>query len=204
MSIELLVTAGIETLLNQLINADKQTKQKLALLQGKSLQVNIAECSKPLYFIFSSQIDVLTNFDTDASCVMDIKLSTLPRLQDNSQFTQLIKEGELDIQGDPMVASKFSMLLRELDIDWEEHLSRFTGDIGAHKLVQGAKSSRSWVSRNSAIARMNIAEYLIEEIRIAPGALEIANFCDEVEELEKDSRKLEMRLAKLAQRIKIK
>lgn len=200
MSIELLVTAGIETVINQLINADKQTKQKLASLQGKSLQVNIAECPKPLYFIFSSQVDVLTRFDADADCVMDMKLSTLPRLQDNSQFTQLIKDEELDIQGDPMVASKFSMLLRELDIDWEEHLSRFTGDIGAHKLVQGAKSSRDWLLRNSEIARMNIAEYLIEEIRLAPGALEIANFCDEVTELEQDCRKLEVRLALLAQK----
>ena len=176
MSIELLVIAGIEAVINQLINADKQTKQKLASLQGKSLQVNIAECPKPLYFIFSSQIDVLTHFDADADCVMDMKLSTLPRLQDNSQFTQLIKDEELDIQGDPMVASKFSMLLRELDIDWEEHLSRFTGDIGAHKLVQGAKTSRSWLLRNSEIARMNIAEYLIEEIRLAPGCVRDRKF----------------------------
>lgn len=200
MSIELLVTAGIETILNQLISADKQATQKLLSLKGKSLQVNVSECAKPLYFIFSHQVDVLTSFDADADCCMDIKLSTLPRLQDNSQFTQLIKEGELDIQGDPMIASKFSMILRELDIDLEEHLSRFVGDVGAHKLFEGAKSGRSWLKDNSAIARMNIAEYLIEEIRIAPGALEIANFCDEVSELVDDFRHVEKRLAALSQK----
>lgn len=194
MSVELLVTAGIETLLNQLVAADKAAPSKLATLKGKTLKVNIAEFSKPLFFIFSQQIDVLTKSDVDADCTMDISVSALPRLQDNSQFTSLIKEGRLDIQGDPMVASKFSMLVRELNIDWEEHLSRFFGDIAAHKLVLSARSGQEWFKTNTAIARMNMAEYLIEEIRIAPGALEIANFCDEVSEIETDTRQFEARL----------
>lgn len=194
MSVELLVTAGIETLLNQLVAADKAAPSKLATLKGKILKVNIAEFSKPLFFIFSQQIDVLTKSDVDADCTMDISVSALPRLQDNSQFTSLIKEGRLDIQGDPMVASKFSMLVRELNIDWEEHLSRFLGDIAAHKLVLSARSGQEWFKTNTAIARMNMAEYLIEEIRIAPGALEIANFCDEVSEIETDTRQFEARL----------
>lgn len=194
MSVELLVTAGIETLLNQLVAADKAAPSKLATLKGKILKVNIAEFSKPLFFIFSQQIDVLTKSDVDADCTMDISVSALPRLQDNSQFTSLIKEGRLDIQGDPMVASKFSMLVRELNIDWEEHLSRFLGDIAAHKLVNSARSGQEWFKTNTAIARMNMAEYLIEEIRIAPGALEIANFCDEVSEVETDTKQFEARL----------
>ncbi len=196
---EMLVTAGIETLLNQLLKADANSALKLQSLRGKVLQVNIAELPKPLYFIFSSQIDVLAKFDAEPDCCMDIKLTALPRLQDSSQFTALIKEGELDMQGDPMVASKFSMILKELEIDWEEHLSRYTGDIAAHKLFQSAQSGQAWLQNNVLIARQNLAEYLIEEIRLAPGALEIADFCDEVSELEQYCKQLEMRLARLSQ-----
>lgn len=200
MPIEMLVTAGIETFLNQLLKADTNAVDKIASLKGKVLQVNIAELPKPLYFIFSSQIDVLVKYDGRADCCMDIKLSSLSRLQDSSQFTALIKEGELDMRGDPMIASKFSIILKELDIDWEEHLSRYTGDVAAHKLLQTAKSSQAWLQKNMTIARHNVAEYLIEEIRLAPGALEIANFCDEVNELEQQCKQFEMRLALLSRK----
>jgi ubiquinone biosynthesis protein UbiJ len=197
---EMLVTAGIETLLNQLLKADANSTLRLQSLRGKVLQVNIAELPKPLYFIFSSQIDVLAKFDAEPDCCMDIKLTALPRLHDSSQFTALIKEGELDMRGDPMVASKFSMILKELEIDWEEHLSRYTGDIAAHKLFQTAQSGQAWLQNNVLIARQNMAEYLIEEIRLAPGALEIADFCDEVSELEQYCKQLEMRLARLSRK----
>ena len=200
MSIEMLVTAGIETLLNQLLKADSHALQRLQSLKGKVLQVNIAELPKSLFFVFSSQIDVLASFAGAADCRMDIKLASLPRLQDSSQFTALIKEGQLDMQGDPMVASKFSIILKELNIDWEEHLARYTGDVAAHKLVMGAKSGQRWLQSNMLIARQNMAEYLIEELRLAPGALEIADFCDEVSELELQCKKFEMRLALLAQK----
>lgn len=200
MSMEMLVTAGIETLLNQLLNADVNAKQKIQSLSGKILLVNISELDKPLYFIFSQQVDILTRYEATPDCSMELKVAALPRLSDSSQFTALIKEGLLDIHGDPMIASKFSMLLKELDIDWEEHLSRYTGDVAAHKLMSGAKTGQNWLVSNLAIARLNLAEYLIEEIRLAPGALEIVDFCDEVAELEADCQRLQIRLERLANR----
>ena len=45
----------------------------------------------------------------------------------------------------------FSALLGELDIDWEEELSRYTGDVVAHTLCSGARQARRFVGASCAV-----------------------------------------------------
>ena len=61
----------------------------------------------------------------------------------------------------------FSALLGELDIDWEEELSRYTGDVVAHTLCSGARQARRFVGRELCRSQRQVAEYLTEEARLA-------------------------------------
>ena len=60
------------------------------------------------------------------------------------------------------------------------HLSRYLGDVLAHTLCQGLRQLRQQAGRQLRLGRRDLAEYLTEEIRLAPGPLEVAHFCDEV------------------------
>ncbi|MCV5224257.1 SCP2 sterol-binding domain-containing protein, partial [Escherichia coli] len=73
-------------------------------------------------------------------CYLSLNLSVLPELRDQANITRLIKQDKLELEGDIQLAQKFSQLMTDCKPDIEEWLSRVTGDVVAHTLVQGTKN----------------------------------------------------------------
>ncbi|MDX7682960.1 ubiquinone biosynthesis accessory factor UbiJ [Aeromonas caviae] len=201
MPMDAMVTAVIETSLNQLLALDKQSPERLRKLTGKVLKLELREL-KPLWFAFSERrLDVLARFEGEADAVLSLSLTALGLLKEPSALTRYIREEKLDLSGDPQLVQAFSALLGELDIDWEEELSRYTGDVVAHTLCSGARQARRFVGRELCRSQRQMAEYLTEEARLAPGPLEVASFNDDVEELAQQMKAIELRLARLEQQV---
>jgi len=201
MPMDAMVTAVIETGLNQLLGLDNATPERLRKLAGKVLKLELREL-KPLWFVFSERrLDVLARYEGEADAVLSLSLTALGLLKDPSALTRYIREEKLDLSGDPQLVQAFSVLLGELDIDWEEELSRYTGDVVAHTLFRGARQARSLVGRELCRSQRQLAEYLTEEARLAPGPLEVASFNDDVELLAQQLKSVELRLARLEQRV---
>ncbi|MFM4981099.1 ubiquinone biosynthesis accessory factor UbiJ [Aeromonas caviae] len=201
MPMDAMVTAVIETSLNQLLALDKQSPERLRKLAGKVLKLDLREL-KPLWFVFSERrLDVLARFEGEADAVLSLSLTALGLLKEPSALTRYIREEKLDLSGDPQLVQAFSALLGELDIDWEEELSRYTGDVVAHTLCSGARQARRFVGRELCLSQRQVAEYLTEEARLAPGPLEVASFNDDVEELVQQMKAIELRLARLEQQV---
>ena len=201
MPMDAMVTAVIETSLNQLLALDKQSPERLRKLTGKVLKLELREL-KPLWFVFSERrLDVLARFEGEADAVLSLSLTALGLLNEPSARTRSLREEKLDLSGDPQLVQAFSALLGELDIDWEEELSRYTGDVVAHTLCSGARQARRFVGRELCRSQRQVAEYLTEEARLAPGPLEVASFNDDVEELAQQMKAIELRLARLEQQV---
>ncbi|MCS3461872.1 SCP2 domain-containing protein [Aeromonas sp. BIGb0445] len=201
MPMDAMVTAVIETSLNQLLRLDDQSPERLRKLNGKVLKLDLREL-KPLWFIFSERrLDVLAQHEGEADAVLSLSLSALGLLKDPSALTRYIREEKLDLHGDPQLVQAFSTLLGELDIDWEEQLSRHTGDVLAHSLFRGAHKARKAIGTELCRTQRQLAEYLTEEVRLAPGPLEVASFSDDVDALAQRLKATELRLARLEQRI---
>lgn len=201
MPMDAMVTAVIETSLNRLLELDKQSPERLRKLAGKVLKLELREL-KPLWFVFSGRrLDVLAKFEWEADAVLSLSLTALGLLKDPSSLTRYIREEKLDLSGDPQLVQAFSVLLGELDIDWEEELSRYTGDVLAHTLLRGARQARRLLGRELCRSQRQLAEYLTEEIRLAPGPLEVASFNDDVELLAQQMKAVELRLARFEQRV---
>ena len=201
MPMDAMVTAVIETSLNQLLALDKQSPERLRKLTGKVLKLELREL-KPLWFVVSERrLDVLARYEGEADAVLRLSLTALGLLKEPSALTRYIREEKLDLSGDPQLVQAFSALLGELDIDWEEELSRYTGDVVAHTLRSGARQARRFVGRELCRSQRQVAEYLTEEARLAPGPLEVASFNDDVEELAQQMKAIELRLARLEQQV---
>lgn len=201
MPMDAMVTAVIETSLNRLLELDKQSPERLRKLAGKVLKLELREL-KPLWFVFSGRrLDVLAKFEGEANAVLILSLTALGLLKDPSSLTRYIREEKLDLSGDPQLVQAFSVLLGELDIDWEEELSRYTGDVLAHTLLRGARQARRLLGSELCRSQRQLAEYLTEEIRLAPGPLEVASFNDDVELLAQQMKAVELRLARFEQRV---
>ncbi|MCF7355714.1 SCP2 domain-containing protein [Vibrio sp. CK2-1] len=201
MPFEPLVTGIIETTLNRLILDAPEHQKQVARLKGKVIKVHIQELDRQLIFVFSHQVDVLSHYEAEPDCYLSLKLAVLPELKDQSNITRLIKQDKLVLEGDIQLAQKFSQLMTDIKPDPEEWLSRATGDIVAHTVVQSAKSQAEWLKQGLQNQQRRLGTVVTQEWQIAPNALEVAYFCDQVDELAGSVSVIEQRLERLVAKL---
>ncbi|MEL0628036.1 ubiquinone biosynthesis accessory factor UbiJ [Psychromonas aquatilis] len=187
----------LETGVNQLHSLDSGAAVKRKQLNGVVVGVSLKEVNFPLYFAISEQqVDILHQFEGEPNCRIQVSLSALGKIQDNNELTNLIKTDQLEVEGDIQLVQQFAQLLTEMDIDWEEHLSHKVGDVIAHKLCYHAKSLSKESKNQFSKIEKQTALYLTEEIKLAPSALEVVYFCDQVSLLNEQTERLEQRIEK--------
>ena len=193
-----LITAGTEQVFNTLLWRDKALKPARQRLQGKVLRVVLQEFSTPLVLVFSEQqMDVLGQWDAEADCTVITRIAVLPVLRDRQQLTRLIRQNDLEVQGDIQVVQNLVSLLDMAELDPAELLAPWMGDVAAEGigrfLIEGGQFLKNRLSRQQRY----IADTLTEEWRMAPGPLEVAWFSEETQALETAATDLLRRLEKL-------
>ncbi|MEJ4047413.1 ubiquinone biosynthesis protein UbiJ [Erwinia sp. SLM-02] len=197
MTLTPLLTASLETALNQILYRDRGLKAARQRLSGKSLAIVLAELKQPVTFIFSDrQVDVIGDWADKPDCTVKTRLSTLPKLRDRQQLTALIRSGELEVEGDLQLVQQFSALMDLAELDPAEYLAPWIGDIAAQGISQFARSGFQAVRRDVQRKQSYLAQTLTEEWRVAPGRLELAWFSEEVDALSASLEALEARLSK--------
>lgn len=197
MTLTPLLTASLETALNQILYRDRGLKAARQRLSGKSLAIELAELKQSVTFIFSDrQVDVIGDWADKPDCTVKTRLATLPKLRDRQQLTALIRSGELEVEGDLQLVQQFSALMDLAELDPAEYLAPWIGDIAAQGISQFARRGFQAVRRDVQRKQSYLAQTLTEEWRVAPGALELAWFAEEVDALSASFEALEARLRK--------
>lgn len=206
-----LVGGAIEALLNTIIKLDPISAKRLQPLQDKRLKVTVEELPWPLIFAFSTRVDILMEIDegtsntpssVEADCHIRLQMSVLNELKDSSQITRLIQEKRLDLDGDIHVAQHFSTLIKDLNIDWEEHLSRYIGDVAAHQFFSFAEKAKSHITTGLTQLSNMLKEGAIEEKKLVPHAMEIEHFVQDISTLRGEVGRLEARIEHLTNKAK--
>lgn len=191
-----LLTAAIENVLNRVLYQDRGLKPARQRLKGKVLTLKFSEFSRPLVLVFSEQqLDVVGDWQDSSDCTVSLALAVLPELRDRQNLTSLIRQGKLDVQGDLQVIQQFSALMDLAELDPAEYLAPFVGDIAAQGISRAGQRLFSFVRQEIGSRQRQLGEILTEEWRAAPGALEVAWFCEETTALDKQLAALDARLA---------
>lgn len=198
MLITSVLTATLETALNQLLFRDRSMKAARQRLSGKTLQIELAELDMPLALIFSEhRLDVLSQWEDGADCRLKTRLAVLMKLRDRQHLSALMRSGDLVIEGDIQVAQQLIGLLDLAEFDPAEWLAPYLGDVVAQGISQTAQKTLGALNHMLSRQRQTLSDTLIEEWRLAPGKLENVWFQDEIAALEISAEKLSERLAKL-------
>lgn len=193
-----LITAGLETALNRMLYRDRGLKAARQRLVGQVLTLRLEELSHPLVLVFSEQqLDVLSDWQGSSDCTVITQLKTLPKLRDRQQLTSLIRSGELQVEGDLQVVQRFSALIDLAELDPAEYLAPWIGDIAAQGVSQAAQRALRLLRGEVTRRQDYLGQALTEEWRVAPGALELAWFSEEVDAMERSLDALTARLAQL-------
>nr|WP_249213173.1 MULTISPECIES: SCP2 domain-containing protein [unclassified Tatumella] len=191
-----LLTAVIENTLNRVLYQDRGLKAARQRLKGKVLTLKFSEFSTPLVLVFSEQqLDVIGDWQGDSDCTVSLALSVLPELRDRQNMTALIRQGRLDVQGDLQVIQQFSALIDLAELDPAEYMAPLVGDIAARGISRAGQRLFSFARQQISGKQQQLGEILTEEWRVAPGALEVAWFCEETAALDKTLEALDARLA---------
>ena len=98
------------------------------------------------------------------------------------------------VAGDAEFASTIDDLRRNLAWDYEEDLSRFLGDIAAHRVADAARSFDRWARSALLDAGKAVAEYVTHEQPVVASTAAVEGFNREVDRVRDDVERLEKRL----------
>ncbi|MFD1803897.1 SCP2 domain-containing protein [Mixta tenebrionis] len=198
MTLTPLLTAGLETALNRILYRDRGLKAARQRLNGRVLQLQLLELTQPITLVFSEQqVDVLGDWQDRCDCTVKTRLALLPKLRDRQRLTGMIRSGELEVEGDLQVVQQFSALMDMAEFDPAEYLAPWVGDILAESISKAARRGLQLLRSDIDRKQRYLAETLTEEWRVAPGALEMAWYGEEVDALQRQADQFEQRLRQL-------
>lgn len=186
-----------EEMLNRQIAGSSRARAMLAALAGRSMELRFA--ATPLRVRIAESSGALTMRpagEEPADAVIEGTPLSFLRLA-TGDAARSIRAGGMDVRGDAEIAEGFRRLLEVARPDFEEELSRFTGDAAAHYLAGFARDAAAFGRRAGDTLARNTAEYLTEESRDLPVRVEVEEFLEDVDRLREAVDRLESRVAAL-------
>lgn len=187
-------TATLETLINKALQYDPATRRALRQHSGKSLAVEISELKTTLCFYLGDEI-MVTNHGDDATVRLQGSLPALIALA-ISDSTNLSDSNVIAL-GDTALLGEIKQLARNLDIDWEEAVNQWLGDVAGHQLAEGLRRQLGWVNERRKNTQRLLQEFLTEELRATPARAELEYFNSAVDQLYLKTDRLQARFEKL-------
>ena len=191
----------IEKYLPQAINAylalDPESAQRLSALNGKIVTIELAGNSIQLQFTQTTILLKADHFSKPDIIIKSTPLSFLTMALMRKNRKRFFSDNTIVIEGDVALGQQVIALFDELEIDWEEYLSRGLGDIGSHQFVRFTKKIHVMGTRISSTLAENINDYVHEEALLFPPDEALRDFYHDVDDLRMDTDRLEARIKKL-------
>jgi ubiquinone biosynthesis protein UbiJ len=183
----------LEKITNRALRLDPQTAQRLSALSGKIILLRLIDWLD-IYICIQEQGVQLRQYSSEKpDTTIESSVTTLFKLRNSS----VIPAGQLHIHGDLELGQQLRDIARSLQIDWEEVIARYTGDIAAHQIGNTARSIHSWLRHSRTRLCENLSDYLQTEANYLPHKTQVEDFINEVSELRHAVDRLEARWQQL-------
>ena len=194
-----LLAMGAELALNASIKGSSAAQADLKRLAGKVIALELIGLPLKLYFLPQAErMTVAADYHGDADIQVRAPAASLIGAAFKRDDTP---PRGMQISGDAETAQVFSRLLKNADLDWEELLSQYTGDVAAHQIGNAMRGFRRWSRDAAERLGRDLAEYLQYESRALPPRREVEAFLSGVDKVRDDAERLEARFRRVAQKV---
>lgn len=201
MSLALLQTTlllPLEAMLNGMLALDAASRSRLAALEGRTLSVYCTQPALALHLsIRNGSLCLSPLFEGSASATLRGPAGGLLRLLLQGDTPASLAPFGVELQGSTAFMQDLQHLLRDIDIDWEFHLSRLIGDLPVAALAGSLDAGLKVAGRTVAAARDNVADYLSYEAGLLPERSAVASFRSGVLDLQLQLDRLQARIDQL-------
>jgi len=192
-------TKAFEMTLNTAIQLDDMQGQAFDALDGKVVELWVAPSKTPLFCLINERnIACQQNLNGEADVTLKTGMRQLTALAQGEGFETKF------IRGDEKVGEAFIQAMESLEVDWEEHLSHYTGDLVAFKIGHGVRSMLERKQQSKQYIGETLKEYLQFEIDALPARHQVSHFIEDVEALKNRVDEASERIANLNARLSAK
>jgi len=187
-----------EEYINRILRLDEQTFYDLNKYNDKIIAFEFINTKIKLYITLSENrlnIDSECNKDPDVlikSSPTNFLKTILPSKYGMADFPV-----DMQVVGDITLAQDFQKIMRNLDIDLEDPLSKLVGDTLAYQIGQFMRKAGNITFKTVETLMVDISEYLRFEIEMLPDELLVEEFIKEVDLLRNDTELVSKRINKL-------
>ena len=197
-ALPVILASGLELALNQVVGLDPETRDRFSRLAGKVVAIELRDLNlRFLILPAENQIHVQGHFEGDADTVIRGTSIAMARMSLREDAADSLFAGDVEISGDVELGEQFRALIDNIDIDWEEQLSKLTGDVIAHQVGNMVRHITRWGRQTADTLRQDMSEYLHEESRALPDKDDVERFNQAVDTIRMDVERLEARIQRL-------
>lgn len=187
--------APFQAALDSLVAARLRSRDQAAALAGRVVEVRLTGFDLALYICPEGERLVLRSVhDGQADATLCGSIPSF--LNALIRPTHTLPAG-ITVAGDATLVRDLRALLAGLEFDWEERLSRVTGDPIAHGVGEMARRAGRAVGYAGDRLLHDVAEYLRDETRELVSKGEVTGFVDGVDTVRDDVERLAARVALL-------
>lgn len=197
-SLAALFAPAVELALNQALAGSSAAARDLKQLDGKAIALELKELPLKLYFLPQAE-KLGVRASHEGKIDLTVRAPSFALLEAALKRSDTPPRG-IELHGDAETGQTFSRLLKQADLDWEELLSRYVGDIAAHQIGNLARRLSRWGRDAGMRLSQDLAEYLQYESAALPPRHEVEAFLDGVDRLKNDAERLAARVARFTRR----
>jgi len=191
---------ALETALNHTLSLDPDTQQRLAALNGRSVQLHLRGPEIALAVtVEDARLKVGPPQDDSQLRVAATPGSLLAMLFRRDEDG--IAPGKVEIAGDAELARRLEKLASKFAPDFEEAFARTFGDVMGVPLAKAVRKGLAHARETAAHLTEDGADWLRDEARVALAPGEVEGFLDGVDNLRERSERLESRVQRLVHRL---
>ncbi|HED17051.1 MAG TPA: hypothetical protein ENI64_09610 [Gammaproteobacteria bacterium] len=195
MQLPSLPCAALETAINRVLAADPVSRQQLAGMSGKVIGLHITGINLKIYLLpNASGVSVLPQLDREPDAWLIGGVASWIHIGMGGDSVESMLRGDIEMRGDHELGHQLKQFLDGLNLDWEELLAPYLGDVIAHSAGRMLHSSASWFAGTGANLARDMGEYLKEEAHLSPATFELQVFIRDVDRVRDDVERMAARI----------
>lgn len=188
----------LQIAINNYLDYDPEVPRQLAKMQGKVVELHFQQLELSLYIIITPDgLDIREELDDEADTTISGSPLALAMMSLHESAAASLFSGDVVIEGDTELGGQFQAFLENIEVDWEEPLSKLTGDVVANQFGNVVRDVSGWLREATKTNALNVSEYFREEQAMLPSKFEVNKFKADVDQLRLSVDRLEAKVKRL-------
>lgn len=190
--------SALEAAVNHCLMLDPDALQRVRGLVGKVVGIELLGLGVKFYLLpDNAGLKLQPEYHGEVNVWLRGAPLSMMRMGMGDEQQKALFSGDVEIIGDTETGQRVRDIINDLDLDWEEQLTKLVGDVVGHKIGNLVRDVSGWASQTRNTVEQDVSEYLQEESRLLPHREEIGPFLEAVDTLRGDVDRLEARVQRL-------